>query len=115
MWEVLIRGNSGQQHSVDFGKPNSNPSCTCQHWVNTNFPCKHFFLVFRFRKDWTWDSLPQCYLDSPYLCADTSALSHSLVNPPNLSPAVHGDDDNGNEFEHGSDDNITELRPRVSE
>lgn len=30
-------------YTIDF----QVPSCTCPDWINTNYPCKHFFAVFR--------------------------------------------------------------------
>lgn len=73
---------------VDFGKADDKPSCTCQHWTNTNFPCKHFFLIFQYREKWNWDSLPQQYLSSPYLSADVSSLTESSIGMPGVQNEI---------------------------
>lgn len=39
-----------------------------------NIPCKHFFAIFRLVDNWGWESLPDVYQRSPYLCDDSSAL-----------------------------------------
>lgn len=67
-----VRGKSGHIHTVDFG---SKPSCTCQDWARNNIPCKHFFLVFINKGGWGWSSLPQGYLNGPYLCCDGVSLA----------------------------------------
>lgn len=119
--KFLVSGQSGQKYNVDFGKETGKLSCTCQHWINTNFPCKHFFLVFRLRSNWNWSSLPQCYLESPYLSADKNALSKGLMDVPDKAETddvtVH-DDIQDNEFERDSDtkseEGVSELPARVS-
>lgn len=92
-WKFVVLGNSGQKYCVDFGKADGKPSCACQHWINTNFPCKHFFLIFQYKEKWKWDSLPKCYLNSPYLSADIS-LSEVLLELPaeeNIKDDVPGE------------------------
>ena len=42
--------------------------------VRWNIPCKHFFTIFRLVDGWGWESLPDVYKRSPYLCDDSSAL-----------------------------------------
>ena len=69
-----IKGESSIHH-VDFGVANDQPSCTCGDWSRSHFPCKHFFAVLLYKPNWSWDSLPKSYLNGPYLCADTDALS----------------------------------------
>lgn len=70
-----------KKHMVNFGIADGNPSCTCKDWISHHIPCKHFFGVFRFKEEWSWSSLPKCYLDSAYLSIDHSAIS-SYVNQP---------------------------------
>ena len=73
-----ITGESSIHH-VDFGVANGQPSCTCGDWSKSHFPCKHFFAVFLYKLDWSWDSLPKSYLNGPYLCADADALAQASM------------------------------------
>lgn len=75
----LVSGKSGYTHTVNFGTQTGKPSCTCQDWTKNNIPCKHFFLIFKTEKGWGWNSLPQSYLNSPYLCCDDMVLNNSGV------------------------------------
>ena len=61
-----------------------SPSCTCPDWTRTQYPCKHFFAVFRLRHpQWTWSTLPHSYLTSPRLSLD----QHSIDNYFNTTSA----------------------------
>ena len=60
--------------TIDFGLKSGKPSCTCADWVKWNIPCKHFFAIFRLVDGWGWESLPDVYKRSPYLCDDSSAV-----------------------------------------
>ena len=66
--------SSSKTHTIDFGLTSGKPSCTCADWVRWNIPCKHFFTIFRLVDGWGWESLPDVYKRSPYLCDDSSAL-----------------------------------------
>ena len=81
--DILTRDTSGglftlqssiKIHTIDFGLVSGKPSCTCADWVRWNIPCKHFFTIFRLVDGWGWESLPDVYKRSPYLCDDSSAL-----------------------------------------
>lgn len=76
----IINGKSGAKHTVSFGKESGKPNCTCQDWIRHNVPCKHFFLIFITKIKWGWNSLPQSYLQGPYLSCDNSALE-SIQGP----------------------------------
>lgn len=129
--KFIVLGKSDQKYCVDFGKANSKPSCSCHHWINTNFPCKHFFLIFQYKEKWNWDSLPNCYLNGPYLSADTSSLRHASENElvvdciqqdgiagclqaKNENDLVVCDSDENIESRCGKELYGKELRPRVS-
>ena len=73
-----ITGESSVYH-IDFGVASGQPSCTCGDWSKTHFPCKDFFAVFLYKPDWDWNSLPKSYLNSAYMCADTSALAQASM------------------------------------
>ena len=51
-----------------------DPACTCPDWVQWHIPCKHFFCIFHLVEDWGWNSLPDTYTKSAYLCSDSKAL-----------------------------------------
>ena len=38
-----ITGESSTHH-IDFGMGSDRPSCICEDWSKTHFPCKHFLL-----------------------------------------------------------------------
>ena len=71
-----VEKTSGSKHRVDFGISSSQqmPSCTCKDWLRYHIPCKHFFAIFTHRPAWSWNNLPQTYLQSAYLSTDTQAL-----------------------------------------
>ena len=65
------------------------PSCTCPDWIRTQYPCKHFFAVFRLRQpQWTWNSLPTSYLTSPRLSLDQQSIDNyfNTTSDPLLTP-----------------------------
>lgn len=79
------------------------PSCTCPDWIQTNYPCKHFFAVFRIYPTWDWNALPSTYLESPRLSLDKEALDDyfSTNHPTPSSPdtSTFNLDDNENTME----------------
>ena len=70
-----VTSQSGKVHHVDLGVTSTAPSCTCMDWIRHHIPCKHFFSIFKHYTRWSWDSLPQTYLQSPHLSCDTEALN----------------------------------------
>ena len=70
-----VTSQSGKVHHVDLGVTSRAPSCTCMDWIRHHIPCKHFFSIFKHYTQWSWDSLPQTYLQSPHLSCDTEALN----------------------------------------
>lgn len=50
------------------------PSCSCPDWISTNYPCKHFFAIFRIYPSWGWNELPSSYLESPRLKLDSESV-----------------------------------------
>jgi len=76
-----INSSSGKKHTVSF----CEPQCSCKDWKQQRLPCKHFFAVFHYFSDWSWDRLPVNYLASEYLTSDT-------VTPAAASDAVNSDD-----------------------
>ena len=99
----LVIGKSGTTHTVNFGRQTGKPSCTCKDWIRNNFPCKHFFLVFITKGEWGWNSLPQTYLESPYLTRDDDSsqipAENNLQQHPENTIDSFPDHDNLQEFD----------------
>ena len=55
----------------------SVPSCTCESWKQSTFPCKHFFAIFDLFSKWQFSSLPVAYRESVFITLDTDGL---LIN-----------------------------------
>lgn len=76
--EGVFKVQSGENvYTVDF----KTPSCTCPDWIQTNYPCKHFFAVFRNHPSWDWNVLPTSYLESPRLRLDNQAVEEYFGIP----------------------------------
>ena len=101
----IVKGKSGVVHTINFGKESGKPSCTCQDWTRHNVPCKHFFLIFITKIQWGWTSLPQSYLQGPYLSCDNNALE-SIQRPLDSSSSST---DNANAENHP--ENIMDQLP----
>lgn len=71
----MLYKEDGTEHVIDFGRNSaeSMPSCSCKDWTRWHIPCKHFFAIFRLKAAWNWNSLPDIYLNSPYLTIDKDA------------------------------------------
>ena len=98
-----VPGKSGYIHTLDFGIKSGKPSCTCQDWARNNIPCKHFFIVFINKGGWGWSSLPQSYLESPYLCCDGVNLQEpTSSSSPESQPECDADPfpDDLHEYDH---------------
>ena len=46
------------------------PSCTCQEWRKTHFPCKHFYAVFNAYDEGDFCCLPHSYLTNVFITLD---------------------------------------------
>ena len=73
--QFAIKCMSGRVCTLCFGNSSEAPSCSCEDWTKYHLPCKHFFAVFHFKKNWTWNQLPENYLNSPRLACDKSVLN----------------------------------------
>ena len=73
IFEVYKTG--GGKHRVNF----IIPECTCKDWIRHHIPCKHFFAIFEQCPGWGWSKLPQQFLGSSYLSADTNSV-HKYLN-----------------------------------
>lgn len=46
------------------------PSCACEAWDRSHYPCKHFYAVFKFYEEWGFEKLPASYQNSPFPTLD---------------------------------------------
>lgn len=46
------------------------PSCNCHDWKEHFLPCKHIFAIILQSKEYSWESLPEAYRNSPYFTLD---------------------------------------------
>ena len=76
--EGVFEVQSGENaYTINF----KTPSCTCPDWIQTNYPCKHFFAVFQTHPSWDWHALPRSYLESPRLRLDSQAVEEYYSSP----------------------------------
>ena len=75
-----IKGSSNKLHTINFGTPSGEPSCTCHDWVQWRIPCKHFFAIFRLFEQWGWDNPPDHYKSQAHISTDTNALSVAAMD-----------------------------------
>ena len=61
----IIQSRDGFHNIVNSGRNSQEqmPSCFCKDWTRWHIPCKHIFTVFRLKKAWGGDALPQMYRD----------------------------------------------------
>lgn len=57
-------------YDISFGNESALPSCTCESWYRTAFPCKHMFAVMNKFPEYTWYSLSPLYTNSPFMTLD---------------------------------------------
>lgn len=71
---------SSKLHTVNFGISSSDqPSCTCLDWIRWKLPCKHFFAVFKFYREWGWERLPAEFTSQPHIsCVATFTSQQNL-------------------------------------
>ena len=68
-----------ETHKVRYGDDESMPSCTCEDWLTTFYPCRHFFAIMHYNPDnWSWERLSSMYRFSPILTLDND--DHVLIN-----------------------------------
>ena len=50
------------------------PSCTCEAWRKTNFPCKNFYAVFNTFDEWDFSRLPESYRNNVFITLDPDVV-----------------------------------------
>ncbi|CAB4010226.1 Calcium-responsive transcription factor, partial [Paramuricea clavata] len=58
-------------YALHFGQP----SCQCESWRKTQYPCKHFYAIFNFFEEWNFSRLPEFYKNSVFITLDTEHLT----------------------------------------
>ncbi|RMX51043.1 hypothetical protein pdam_00025955 [Pocillopora damicornis] len=74
------------------------PSCKCESWRKTHFPCKHILAVFSFFDKWSFNNLPNFYKNSVFITLDTGHFDRADPDEePTLEPSStdEGNDDYG--------------------
>ena len=71
IFKVTSSTKKQDSYSINF----SIPSCSCQDWIEHQYPCKHFFATFRLYSKWNWAALPKEYLSTPRMSLNAEALN----------------------------------------
>ena len=84
------------------------PSCTCETWRKTNFPCKHFYAVFNIFDEWEFSRLPDSYRNNVFITLDPDVVdSISVKSTASLQPQVKCDDG----ASKGNEDDLHDIAP----
>ena len=83
---LSFQEGSREVYEVKFGDDRSMPSCTCEDWRRSAFPCKHFFAIFKKYDDYNWECLSQPYRNSPFLTLDPQFFIEDTMMTPPPSP-----------------------------
>ena len=62
---------SKQKHLVQL----KIPSCTWEGWQKSQYPCKHFFAVFKGYREWDFNVLPEDYKTTVFITLETEYLN----------------------------------------
>ena len=98
----IVKGHTSQQDSeernvyeVFLGSDDQFPTCECVDFRQPCLPCKHIFAIFKVVPVYSWNSLPNCFINSLLFSLDESVFSvdqkQNLVYKICASP-VHEDD-----------------------
>ena len=69
-FQLKSTSNSNPKHLVQF----STPSCICESWNKSQYPCKHFIAVFAACQEWGFSALPEEYRNTVFITLDTENL-----------------------------------------
>lgn len=72
--------NPDKNYEVFFGDDDHMPSCSCENWQRTAYPCKHFFAIFKRYREWKWENVTPIYRESPFLNIDPLGASDDQVH-----------------------------------
>ena len=82
--------NESERYIVDFGDDETMPKCTCQDWALSQYPCNHFFALFRKYIPWHWDALSPPCINSHFLKLnnlDDTAENNNNIEKSNKNKA----------------------------
>ena len=63
-------------YNVELGSDSVFPSCECADFQRNYLPCKHFFAIFHLMPGYSWESLPQYFLNNTFVTIDDSFILH---------------------------------------
>ena len=114
---VKSSSKSNQKHLVQL----TIPTCTCEAWQKSQYPCKHFFAVFAAYQEWDFSSLPEEYKNSVFITLDTAHLDINVPVPtkpqdasqPDFQPAQQ--DTTGGSTVHAKQDVLSECISETSD
>ena len=75
--EFLVR--STHDNNLFYAVKFETPSCQCESWRKSQYPCKHFFAIFNFFDEWSFSCLPEFYRNSVFLTLD---IDHVTAHMP---------------------------------
>lgn len=88
--EFLVRSSSDSSKLfVNF----SEPTCKCESWKRTHFPCKQFFAVFKFLEEWDFHRLPYQFKNNVFITLDTRHFDQSDEESPSEPCAMEDFED----------------------
>ena len=79
----VFRVRSSTTHSKHHTIQCQVPSCTCESWERSHFPCKHFYAVFNFYAEWSFEKLPSLYRNSAFVTLDSEMVKSEERNAEN--------------------------------
>ena len=92
--EFLVKSSSNSTKL--FAVKLLEPSCKCESWRKTHFPCKHLFAVFNFFDEWSFNSLPHSYKNSVFITLDT--VHFDQADPDEQPTSEPSSTDEGNDY-----------------
>ena len=79
---LSFQEGSRKVYHVSYGDNLNMLRCTCCSWLDSAYPCKHFFAIMQKYLNWSWLQLSSLYRNSPFLKLDLREDELSFYNPP---------------------------------
>ena len=76
----VFKIRSSRENMVIYSVQLQTPSCTCEAWRKTNFPCKHFYAVFNTFDEWDFSRLPESYRNNVFITLDPNVVDSISVD-----------------------------------
>ena len=90
LFMVHCQSKPGYSYRVSLGDKSSeyaHPACACEHWERNHRPCKHLCAVCAQFPSWSWDDLPDEYMNNVYFRLDDFAGASPHVSTKEASAA----------------------------